>query len=151
MKRALAFILLLLCLIGCRTSQVPINHETIYTYIDSVIIKRDTINVQIPKEIYRDYTTLLDTLRLETSVAKAQVYVDTNTMLLNGELKNKPVKIRKEIVTVDRIIRKDSVVVKEVPVEVVHEVYRTPKWVWVCLAGAIAAAMAHIIRWFLKK
>ena len=53
MRRALAFILLLSLFIGCRTSQVPVHHETIYTYVDSVIIKRDTINVEIPKEIYR--------------------------------------------------------------------------------------------------
>ena len=71
---------------------------------------------------------------LETTVATSEASVDS-LGLLNHTLVNKPFKVEKEIIYQDRKVveYRDSVQVKEVPVEV--EVIRkvVPKWCWYLL------------------
>ncbi len=98
---------------GCATPKEIIKTEVIYR--DSLVYKTDTFKVERIERV-KDYTGLLDTLRLETSQAEATAYVDTTMSALRGELKNKPIKVPVQIK--EHYVLRDSIRTVEVPVEV---------------------------------
>ena len=139
MRRALVYIALGLLVFGCGIiKKVEVEHRVETHFVDSTIWHVDTNYFDVPREVYRDYTGLLDTLNLETGVAKAWAAIDTNKMMLSGEIENKPVKLEKEYVWKEKIIYKDSLVYQEVPVEIEVVKETTPKWaLWtlgICIA-----------------
>ena len=125
MKRILFLILLLF--VSCSTIKyVPVKGEDIY---HTEYITKDSI-VYTPVEVIKEVVPELDTLYMETSVAKAKAYLDTNLNTLKGEMKNK-----KEIIYKDKIIYRDSIIIQkqEVPVEVEVEKKVIPKWLYYSL------------------
>lgn len=124
------FILFCLLLSGCGTTKyVPVK-ETEYVR-DTVILKADTVKLTIPVEKIVEVVPAMDTLRMETSVAEAEAYLDTLTQTLKGQLKNKKTELKKEIQTVEKTKFVERKV--EVPVEVVKLKYRIPHWAWFSL------------------
>lgn len=115
-----------LLLIGCGPTRY-INTETVYNVIDSTIYHIDTTYIDIPREVIKDIVPVYDTLKMETSVATSEAWVDTTTHSLKGTLKNKETKLEKEILWKEKIVYKDSLVTKEVPVEVEKPVTKYPK------------------------
>lgn len=111
------------------TTKVIEEHKEIVTYKDSTILHQDTIYTKIPVEFYYDYSPLLDTLHLETSVAAADAYLDTASLMIKGGIFNKAVEIPTEYIWKERIIESTDTVyvekMKEIPVEVIK--YKTPK------------------------
>lgn len=152
LKSALAGLLLIALTVGsCGTTKIlPVETETKVNYIDSTIFHIDTMYVEIPREIYKDYTGLLDTLRLETTVANSRAWVDTTAMMLKGELENKTASLEKEIIWKERVVYRDSIQVKEVPypVETIKEV--VPTWSWWSLALNLLIIVGIIIKIYLK-
>ena len=125
MKRILFLILLLF--VSCSTIKyVPVKGEDIY---HTEYITKDSI-VYTPVEVIKEVAPELDTLYMETSVAKAKAYLDTNLSILKGEMKNK-----KEIIYKDKIVYRDSIVFQkqEVPVEVEVVKKVVPGWVYYSL------------------
>lgn len=104
-------------------SQINIRDSVVIHKVDSVVI--------IPVERVVDVVPQYDTLNLETSKAKAIAYVDTTVHALKGKIENKTGSEYKYIYK-DRIVYRDSVTVKEVPVpyEVVREITKIPKMFW---------------------
>ena len=102
--------------------------------MDSTIIQyRDTtIFVEVPVEVIREVVPELDTLRMETSLSTSTSYLDTTTRTLKGELKNKIEPIEKIVYlpSKEHIVYRDSIVTKEVPIEVQIEKKIIPKWCW---------------------
>ena len=142
MKKILVLFATALLLLGCKTIQyVPIKGDTIVK--DSLIIETriDTLKVQLPPERVRDWTGLLDTLRLETGLATSTTWVDTTRGILAGELKNKETPLEVPVTSTNTLERKDSIVYKEVPVpvEVIKEKKIYPKWlVLLSILGVIS-------------
>lgn len=125
-------VLILFCLLlsGCVTTKyVPVK-ETEYVR-DTVILKADTVKLTIPVEKIVEVVPQFDTLRMETSVAKAEAYADTATGTLKGKIENKHYQQKKEIQHAEKIRTVEKRV--EVPVEVVKLKYRIPRWVWYSL------------------
>ena len=125
MKRILFLILLLF--VSCSTIKyVPVKGEGIY---HTEYITKDSI-VYTPVEVIKEVAPELDTLYMETSIAKAKAYLDTNLSILKGEMKNK-----KEIIYKDKIVYRDSIIIQkqEVPVEVEVEKKVVPGWVYYSL------------------
>ena len=103
MKRILFLILLLF--VSCSTIKyVPVKGEDIY---HTEYITKDSI-VYTPVEVIKEVVPELDTLYMETSVAKAKAYLDTNLNILKGEMKNK-----KEIIYKDKIVYRDSIIIQK--------------------------------------
>lgn len=132
----------MLLLFSCATPRyIDIEREVI-TYKDSTILHQDTIYTKIPVEFYYDYSPIMDTLHLETSVAAADAYLDTASLMIKGGIYNKAVEIPTEYIWKERIVeRTDTVYVektKEVPYEVVK--YKTPGWSWFLLALFLSIA-----------
>ena len=125
--------ILILCLMcGCSVIKPPaIKEEIRYVERDSLVLTEK--EVLIPKERIVDVVPAYDTLNMETSMAEARAWVDTTTHTLKGELKNKS-GTQYKYVDREKIVYKDSIVTKEVPVEVekiVKTHYPYEKWLWI--------------------
>ena len=125
----------LLSLVGCSTVKyVPISDSENIHKVDSTIIQyRDTtIFVEVPVEVVKEVVPQLDTLYMETSLSHSTSYLDTTTRTLKGELKNKIEPIEKIVYlpSKEHIVYRDSIITKEVPVEVQVEKKYIPQWVW---------------------
>ena len=146
------FIILLLSFIGCSTTRyVPIKEteREVVNYKDSIRI-RDSI-VVIPVERIVDVVPAYDTLRMETTQAKAKAYVDTTLHLLRGSIENKD-KAKTEIREVVKFVeRTDTVYVeKPVPYEVEKKVRYVPAIYKLSLIFMIAAIGLTVLRLILK-
>jgi len=136
MKKNWVILIALSCIIsGCKVIKyVPIK-ETEYVHIkDSVYFRDTTIQYKIEKQYVKDYTGLLDTLRMETDYAESKAYVDTIRNALVGTLRNKDRSINIPIQYKERIVYKDSIRDREIPVPVEKEVkthYPYEKWLWI--------------------
>lgn len=141
----------LLCVVGCGTTQVIAEKETIEKIVvkDSLIY-RDSI-VYIPQERIVEIVPQLDTLFMEIETAESKAYLDTTNMLLKGELKSK----KKEVVKYQTIIeyrdRVDTVYIKEPqPYEVEVIKYKRDGLFWYLLAFQIVVILILAVRVYLK-
>lgn len=148
MKVKLSFLIVLIGIIlgSCSTVKyVPVKETQYITVRDSVAYRDTLIKYRIERERYTDYAGLLDTLRLSTDYAEARAYIDTTANLLKGSIESKP---EKEIPIrwKEKVVYKDSLVYKEVPVPVeVEKKVRYVPW-WAKFLSAIGAlALAAII------
>ena len=143
---ALILICFLLC--GCGTTRyVPVKE--IEHVRDTVILKADTVRMTIPVEKIVEVVPAMDTLRMETSVAKAMAYADTATGTLKGKIENKPYEQKKEIQYTEKIRTVEKRV--EVPVEVVKWKYRIPHWVWYSLGFNLLFLFVLFLRIKIKR
>ena len=124
-----AWVAILAC--SCGTPKYITVKEKEYIK-DTVLIKADTVKVDIPVEVKVNVVPELDTLKMETSVAEAEAYLDTLTQTLKGTLKNKKTELKKEIQVVEKTKYVEHKVEVPVPYEVVKK--KTPRWAWWLLA-----------------
>ena len=148
----LLFILFLLSFIGCSTTRyatVSGVEKEVINYKDSIRI-RDSI-VVIPVERIVDIVPQYDTLKMETTQARAKAYVDTTLHLLRGSIENKD-KAKTEVREVVKFVeRTDTVYVeKPVPYEVEKKVKYVPAIYKLSLIFMIAAIGLTVIRLFLR-
>ena len=131
---------------GCKTIQyVPVKETQYVTVKDSVYFRDTTVQIRVQKEKVRDYTGLLDTLRLETSYAASTAYLDTSRNILTGEIRNKENVINIPVQVKEKVITRDSVVYKEVPVEVEVEKVVHPKYEWKLWAYLVFSLIVTVL------
>ena len=135
-----------LLLVSCGTPKYITVKEKEYIK-DTVLIKADTVKVDIPVEVKVNVVPELDTLKMETSVAEAQAYLDTLTQTLKGTLKNKKTELKKEIQVVEKTKIVEHKVEVPVPVEVVKK--KTPLWAWILLSIDVSLLVGFLLSlWF---
>jgi len=148
MKRTLFILSLIFCLASCKPiHEVVTHHEYITHTIDSVIFHDST--VVIPHETYTNIAWNYDTLTLETSLAKAECWVDS--LWLRGNISNKQQVIYKYI-EVEKV--RDSIVYEKVPEPYPIEVVKTknaawPIWLWAILSTC--GLVGLVVLWVRKK
>lgn len=129
---------------GCSILHKPIKEEVVVRYVDSIKWHDSTVTTYLTKEKVIEYTKPLDTLRMETTYAKAEAYLDTTFQALKGILENKDnIPVKTQIKWKEKIVYKDSIVTKEIPVPTPYEVVRYPKTYW-WFMGISLAALAFI-------
>lgn len=148
-KKCIILGIVLCVLSGCKVIKyVPIK-ETEYVHIkDSVYFRDTTIQYKIEKQFVRDYTGLLDTLRMQTDYAESEAYIDTTSNMLVGSMRNKNRNIEIPAQLKERIVYKDSIRDREVPVLVevekkVHYPYEKWLWVWAILATVFVGLIIY--------
>ena len=146
------FIILLLSFMGCSTTRyVPVKEteKEVVNYKDSIRI-RDSI-VVIPVERIVDVAPVYDTLKMETTQARAKAYVDTTLHLLRGSIENKD-KAKTEVREVIKFVeRTDTLYIdKPVPYEVEKQVRYVPAIYKLSLIFMIATIVLTIIRLILR-
>lgn len=123
----------LLCLIlafygfltGCSSPRyIPSSNIRIIAK-DSLVVHTELVSVAIPNESHSIITKKKS--HLETSVATSDAEIDSLGML-HHTLANKKDSIKTKIQYVDKIVYRDSVEVREVPVEVKVPVRYIPKF-----------------------
>lgn len=153
-KEIIKFLLVfLLFLPGCKVQYIPVKETEYVTVRDSVYFRDTTVQWKVEKEVVKDYAGLLDTLALETGLAEAKAWVDTTKSALVGEIKNKEQTVNIPAQVKEKIVYRDSIVEKEIPVpveveKVVHPGYEWVLWVWGILALLAFALLAY---WKIKK
>lgn len=145
---------LLVFFAGCKVQYVPIETIKEVHTIDSVYLRDTTIQYRIEKEYIRDFTDLLDTLRMETAYSNFVAWVDTSEVKLSGTARNKsenviniPVQVKEKVTVRDSIVYQDRPVPVEVE-KVVHPVYE--KWLWGWLVFSLLAFFAFLFCKFKK-
>lgn len=118
---------------GCSSIRyIPTEYSEVVNYIDSLVIRDST--VIIPIERIRDIVPVYDTLKLETSMAISESYVDTLTHTLKGKIENKQGQITKYVYK-DRVVYRDTTITKEIPVPVEIPKKYVPKFYKSCTWG----------------
>lgn len=146
------YIIFLLSFVGCSTTRyatVSGVEREVVNYKDSIRI-RDSI-VVIPVERIVDVVPTYDTLKLETTQAKAKAYVDTTLHLLRGSIENKD-KAKTEVREVIKFVeRTDTLYIeKPVPYEVEKRVRYVPAIYKLSLIFMIATVFLIVIRLILR-
>ena len=146
------FILFLLSFVGCSTTRyatVSGVEKEVTNYKDSIRI-RDSI-VVIPIERIVDIVPAYDTLRLETTQAKAKAYVDTTLHLLKGSIENKD-KAKTEVREVVKFVEKiDTLYIeKPIPYKVEKQVRYVPAFFKFTALFFVGVILLIIIRIVLK-
>lgn len=119
----------LLCLIlafyGCSSQKyIPSSNIRIIAK-DSLVIHTELVSIAIPNESHSIITKSKS--HLETSVATSDAEIDS-LGLLHHTLINKKDSLKREIKYIDKIVYRDSIQIKEVPVKVKVPVRYVPKF-----------------------
>lgn len=133
-------------LMACKAPKV-IEREV---YKDSLIYTTDTIAIDVPYEKVVWLVPALDTLKMETSVAKSTTWLDTTTCTLKGELENKKVQLEKEI----EIAHHYKVLERTVTLEKTKYITKTknkiPRWVWYMVLVLLSIVIGQNYKKLLK-
>ena len=121
---------------------IVIKDSTVVNIKDSTVFHHKTVN--------RDYTGLLDTLRIQGEHSSMKAFADTSKFTIKGELTEEPVKEQFKEKIVYREHRDTLWREKEVPVEVEKPVKYVPKIYKWSLAFSIAVLLILGIGIYLK-
>ena len=150
MKKVVIFIVAAL-LMGCaKTVYVPVQGENKIEYRDSIIHIKDTVRVEIPKEVVKEVIPQVDTSRLETSVAYSEAYLDTINKKLAHTLKNKEKALNVKLDTIVRVEYVNQYIEKPVIQEVKVEVPYVPKPYKYSMWFSVIVILLVGVRLFLK-
>ena len=141
-----------LLLLACSPKHFPPKEEVIVRYVDSIAWHDTTIISYLEKERYSDFTSLLDTLVLETNYAKSETYIDTNNNVLKGSIENKITPVKTTIKWKEKVVYKDSIQIQTnyYPAETIKEVTKYPTTYWWFMGFTILALVYIIIKLYLK-
>ena len=112
-------------LTGCSTPKYLPSSNIKIIAKDSLIVRTELVSIAIPNESHSIITKSKS--HLETSVAESDAEIDS-LGLLHHTLTNKKDSIKTKIQYIDKIVYRDSIEVKEVPVEVPVPVRYIPKF-----------------------
>ena len=101
-------------LIGCSTPKYLPSSNIKIVSKDSLIVRTELVSAAIPLESHSIITKSKS--HLETSVAESDAEIDSLGML-HHTLVNKKDSLKSKIQYIDKIVYRDSIEVKEVPVE----------------------------------
>lgn len=144
----LAALLLLLGIGGCSTVKyVPIQTEEKVIVKDSLIYVRDTITVEIPKEVIKEIVPTDTTSVLKTSLAMSEARLEEGRLYHSLE-QSGAVKTVVDTCYVTRI--EEKVVYQDRPIEVPKEVKYIPSFYNFCLWWFIGTVLL-IALWIVMK
>lgn len=110
---------------GCSSPRYISSSNTRIVSKDSLVIHTELISVALPLESHSIITKSKS--HLETSVATSDAEIDS-LGLLHHTLTNKKDSIKTKIQYIDKIVYRDSIITKEVPVEVKVPIRYIPKF-----------------------
>ena len=112
-------------ILGCSAPRYLPSSNIKIVSKDSLIIQTKLVSIAIPNESHSIITKSKS--HLETSVATSDAEIDS-LGLLHHTLTNKKDSIKTKIQYIDKIVYRDSIQIKEVPVEVKVPVRYVPKF-----------------------
>ena len=144
----IAALLILLGLSGCSTVKyVPIQTEEKVIVKDSLIYVRDTVTVEVPKEVVKEIVPADTTSILKTSVAMSEARLEEGRLYHSLE-QSGAVKTVVDTCYVTRI--EEKVVYQDRPIEVPKEVKHIPTFFWWSLIFNIITVLFIAFKIYLK-
>lgn len=136
---------------GCTTVRyIPVETTVTVHQLDSIFFRDTVLQVEVQKARISDFSGLLDTLDLETPLARSRAFVDTTAGVLRGTLTQRgeiPVKVQWK----EHIVYRDSVRDREVPVPVeVEKIVNVVPW-WAKGLSALGVLSLLVLAFFIGK
>lgn len=145
MRKHLIFIALTMIISSCATvKEIPVQTIEKVVYRDSLVYVKDTIRVEIPKEVVKEVIPQIDTSYLRTSYAESYAYVDTTERRLHHTLSQRG-EVKVKFDTIVKIQYVDRIVEKDVPIEVEVIKYKRDTFFWVLLGWATFCVVVVIL------
>lgn len=144
MKRLLVyFALVALVFTACTTIKyIPVKETEYVTVRDSVYFRDTLVRVELEKARLSDFVDVGDTLVLSTDLARSTAYLDSTSGKLKGTLENIKKYVEKPVQIKEKIVYRDSVTTKEIPVPVeVEKIVKKTPWYMKVLAWIGFAAL----------
>ena len=138
-------ILLTFILLGCGTKQIPVQTVEKIIYKDTIITIKDTLKIEVPKEIVKEVVPQIDTSYIKTSLAESTAYLDTTQRKLVHTLKQTGV-LKVKYDTIISVQYVDRIITKDVPVEVEVIKYKRDTFFWVLLGWALLCIGYAVIK-----
>lgn len=139
-------ILLTFILLGCGTTkQIPVQNVEKIIYKDTIITIKDTLKIEVPKEIVKEVVPQIDTSYIKTSLAESTAYLDTTQRKLVHTLKQTGV-LKVKYDTIISVQYVDRIITKDVPVEVEVIKYKRDTFFWVLLGWALLCIGYAVIK-----
>lgn len=145
----LSMLLLMSCAGLKKEKIVYVPAETKIEYRDSLIYIRDTIKVEVPKEVVKEVIPQIDTSYLKTSLAESIAYIDTLERKLHHTLTQKgEIKIKYDtIIKVEKVTEYiEKPVIQEVEVRTPY----IPKLFWVSFISMVILIIGVIVKLIVK-
>lgn len=142
--------LLMICMNSCSTiKEVPIQYIDRVEYKDTTIYIKDTIKIEVPKEVVKEVIPQVDTSYLETSVASSIAYLDTAKRSIYHKIQQKGhIDILYDtLVTVQYV---DRYIEKEVPVIQTVDRYKRDTLFWISVIFNVIILMYIAFKIYLK-
>ena len=129
---------------------MPVIQKEVVTVRDTTVLHlRDTL-IKVPELRYKDFTGLLDTLSIKTPISEFRAYCDTTAGVLRGDVTQSG-KIPVQIVERERIVYRDSIRDREVPVPVeVEKIVKVVPW-WAKGLSALGVLSLLVLAFFIGK
>ena len=129
---------------------LPVIQKEVVTVRDTTVLHlRDTL-IKVPELRYKDFTGLLDTLSIKTPISEFRAYCDTTAGVLRGDVTQSG-KIPVQIVERERIVYRDSIRDREVPVPVeVEKIVKVVPW-WAKGLSALGVLSLLVLAFFIGK
>ena len=136
---------------ACGTvKHVPIKTTEYVSVHDTTVLHlRDTL-IKVPELRYKDFTGILDTLSIKTQISEFRAYCDTTAGVLRGDVTQSG-KIPVQIVERERVVYRDSIRDREVPVPVeVEKIVKVIPW-WAKGLSALGVLSLLVLAFFIGK
>lgn len=145
MRRILILIVLSTIISSCTAvKEIPVQTVEKVVYRDSLVYVKDTIRIEIPREIVKEVVPRIDTSYLKTSFAESVAYVDTTKHKLYHTLRQRG-EIKVEYDTIVKVQYVDRVIKQDVPIEVEVVKYKRDTFFWGLLAWAIFCLLIFVL------
>lgn len=145
MRRILILIVLSTIISSCTAvKEIPVQTVEKVVYRDSLVYVKDTIRIEIPREIVKEVVPRIDTSYLQTSFAESIAYVDTTKHKLHHTLRQRG-EIKIEYDTIVKVQYVDRVIKQDVPIEVEVIKYKRDSLFWGLLAWAILCLLIFVL------
>lgn len=144
MKRLLVyFAFVAVFFTSCTTIKyIPVKETEYVTVRDSVYLRDTLVRIELEKARLADFVDLGDTLVLSTDLARSTAFLDTTSGKLKGTLENIKKYVEGNVQVKEKIVYRDSVTTKEIPVPVeVEKIVKHTPWYTKVLAWIGFAAL----------
>ena len=144
MKQVLVFLTLLAVVFtACTTIKyVPVKETEYVTVRDSVYFRDTLVRVELEKARLSDFVDVGDTLVLSTDFVCSTAFLDSTSGKLKGSLVTLKDYVEKPVQIKEKIVYRDSVTTKEIPVPVeVEKIVKKTPWYMKVLAWIGFAAL----------
>lgn len=135
---------------GCKTIQyVPIETTKYVSVHDTTYLHKTDTLVQVPEVSLSDFIDVKDTLTIRSSYATSKSWIDQEHNILAGKLIQGG-KLPVQIIEKERVVVKDSLITKEIPIEVDKPVPYVPLF-WKIMSTIGILAIAAVAFWLVFK